>query len=116
MNIWEASVSCGVRQLDELRMEDFRDLVAQNIVSYGDEDYFKKGYWYIFSDNQMGAGRAIARTIKAKKLGKLVSTGWATNPNSGNKIQTWMWRYNGKQPTEWVRDVRRNEDYGDDDY
>lgn len=118
IKISESYVSCGVDQFLDLDLQDFKDVVAENCCAVGDStDYFRKNYWYVFSDNMFGAGKEIAKTIKKHKLGKLVSTGWSVNPNTGNKIQTWLWRYNGKKPQDWKRDdAVPYQDYGDDDY
>jgi hypothetical protein len=62
-----------------------------------DGDEFQQGFSYIFSDTNDGPGQDIADLIKKHKLGSLVSTRWAKNPNSGHQIKTWIWRYNGKK-------------------
>jgi len=121
-NIYGSDVSCGVLYYHDLSLESFKTVlqgkkppkpkVQLNWGSPGyyenqrawdaywdaQEDAFEKGYCYIFSDNDKGAGASIAKFIRDNDLGKIVSSGWGKNPNSGNKICTWIWRYNGKRP------------------
>jgi hypothetical protein len=109
----DSGVSCGVMMLPEVAtISDHEFIESVNYrpekgfdpfnVKAWDIDYndapFQKGYSYIFSDAvKFGNGRRIAALIKKHKLGTLVKTRAATNPNSGNKIETWIWRYNGKK-------------------
>jgi hypothetical protein len=113
-------ISCGVNYYHGLSLESFEDCINGKMpkkpkyVAWGEvgyQDYlvatdayyeavyntFRKGYTYIFSDNNKGEGQDIAKFIRKNKLGKIVSSGWTRNPNSGNKICTWVWIYNGKK-------------------
>lgn len=113
-------ISCGVMYYHDLTLDSFKASLfstalkepehigwgspgyekrAREIDDYwlAQENSFHKGYCYIFSDNKQGEGDDIAAYIKKHKLGRLTCSGWATNPNSENKICTWIWRYNGKK-------------------
>ena len=39
-------------------------------------------------------GRNLANYIKKNKLGDVVATQKRVNPNSGNRIQSWLWTVN----------------------
>lgn len=115
-------VSCGVNYYHDLTLASFIANLSNKQhpknppepVSWGESGYeerlqeiddywlaieneFRSGYCYIFSDNKSGEGKFIAAYIEKHKLGRLTSSGWAKNPNSGNQICTWIWRYNGKK-------------------
>lgn len=120
--IYGSDVSCGVLYYHGLTLESFKaniqgkkPTIPKQRLSWGQpgyyenqkawdeywdaqEDNFEKGYCYIFSDNDKGAGASIAKYIRDNDLGKIISSGWGKNPNSGHKICTWIWRYNGKRP------------------
>jgi hypothetical protein len=57
-----------------------------------------KGETIIFSDKDIktGGGNRLAEKVLKYGLGDIASLG-TVNPNTGNKIRTWIWVYNGKQ-------------------
>jgi hypothetical protein len=75
------------------------DRYYREIEKWEDRVAFERGYTYIFSDAYDGncQGNKIAAYIRKHKLGRIISTGRGVNPNSGNRIETWIWRYNGKR-------------------
>lgn len=117
LEIHYTDVSCGARQLsgvNESDLDAFKLLVAGKDMSYaGDDESFKRGYTYIFSDNFTGNGKKIAALIKKHKLGAIQATGWKINPNSRNRINIWTWRYNGKVPAAWKKLKGPDEDNSD---
>lgn len=48
-------------------------------------------------------GRAFAAYITAHELGDLVCSSLGKNPNSGNKIQGWIWTVNPVQLRAWAK-------------
>lgn len=99
-DIEESMISCGVHCIigvDNITKEDFIGVVNGTHITGSYLDDFKKGYTYLFSDNSEGRGQELAKWIKEYKLGTLLSTRWGVNPNSGKKIKTWIWKYNGKK-------------------
>lgn len=48
-------------------------------------------------------GRAFAAYITQHKLGDLVCSTLATNPNSGNKIQGWIWTLDREALVKWYK-------------
>jgi hypothetical protein len=56
-----------------------------------------KGETVIFSDADMlGKGAALKKMIRDNKLGRVVSIS-TVNPNTLNKITTYLWVYNGNK-------------------
>lgn len=95
-----SDISCGVHQLSAVREIDFKSfkkLINGDMSCCGDYSCLKKGQTYLFSDSQGGNGRKMAGWIQRHNLGSLTSTPWRLNPNSGNKIKVWVWRYNGRK-------------------
>ena len=102
--IYESHVSCGVRELSGVASSDmdaFKCIVAQSTSARGDWNYFDRNYTYIFSDNNTGCGAKLAALIKRSGIGTITATPWRRNPNSGNMIKVWTWRYNGRVPKAW---------------
>lgn len=98
-------ISCGCRQLvgvSDMDFNSFKLVIRRQEAMAGlshhnsDDSFFRKGFIYIFSDNKRGNGRLVAKWIKKYKLGTLISSPWALNPNSKNFIKVWTWRYNGR--------------------
>lgn len=48
-------------------------------------------------------GRAFAAYITQHKLGDLVCSTLATNPNSGNKLQGWIWTIDREALVKWFK-------------
>jgi hypothetical protein len=91
-------VTAAIQSHLETEPDDPYQTSFEDDTDIGDYGGFYKDYTYIFSDNKSGSGALIAQYIKQNRLGSLVSTNWAVNPNSGNKIKTWVWTFNGRVP------------------
>lgn len=110
MQVSNSDISCGVDYIVDLSLKDFK----VHLIDQGHKDrdgwggyysirdpYFQKGYSYIFSDSvNNGNGQDIADFIKKHGLGSLIETRARLNPNSGNMIKIWIWRFNGKRNTD----------------
>lgn len=115
------SISCGCRQLSglhiwnrkhlEKRLQWGNDYTEADVITRrrsifdgdnGNCTPMMGGYTYIFSDNEGSRnGKQLAAFIKQEKLGDLTEHGPVRNPNSGNKIRTWVWTWNGKIPEQF---------------
>jgi hypothetical protein len=107
-----SQISCGVKQLYNLDLAEFKAVFGQRAkkkrepLSYWDEydeigDRFETGYTYLLSDiasDPNHHGQSIADFIRANDLGTLTEHGEVRNPNSGNQIKVWVWTYNGNKP------------------
>jgi len=51
-------------------------------------------------------GRAFAALITQEGLGELVCSTLADNPNSGHKVQGWIWTINKQALVEWYKEHR----------
>lgn len=49
-------------------------------------------------------GKALAAYIKDNKLGTIISSEIRVNPNSKNKIQTWIWHVNKRALSKWLKE------------
>jgi hypothetical protein len=125
---WFSNVSCGVHQLaglvymrDGKRVSGHKlpgsdiitdalefvstEYVETSLINGTNSDRFpSKCAMYVFSDaDNYGNGVAFAETIKDHGLGLIVENSEVTtNPNSGNKIRTWIWQPDKKKILEYV--------------
>ncbi len=117
MHVDNSDISCGVDCIIDLSLDAFKTELkkGQGIKQsdgwghyyYEVEPTFAKGYSYIFSDSVVnGNGQAIADFIRKHKLGSLIATRPRKNPNSGNMIKIWIWRFNGKRNWDANQDKR----------
>ena len=60
----------------------------------------------LFSDNKRSrAGERLAKKIISQKLGGLIKSRVRKNPNSGNKVQIWIWTPNIPRLKRWWKKV-----------
>lgn len=119
LEIYDSHVSCGIRELSGVASSDlhaFKCIVAQKTAARGDWSYFDKNYTYIFSDNKQGNGEKLAALIKRSAIGVIHASTWRVNPNSGNWIKVWTWRYNGRVPSKWKKIEWNEESSNCDDW
>lgn len=83
---------CGINDSHPFGWEDD----FKKSLEYADIDA-PKGYWFLFSDNDAGLGEEFAKFVKEKKWGnpRPLSKRRTKNPNSGNMIKTWAFRFTG---------------------
>lgn len=77
---------CGVKEINGLQDEISN---VYNVYSHTKTQKF--GAVIITDRITTGKGLSTVKFIRKYKLGKVVSTPEFYNPNSGNKIQAWMW-------------------------
>lgn len=91
-------MSCGVHLIcgiNHSHSDEWEDDFKKSL-EYTDIDD-PKGYWFLFSDNDEGLGEEFAKFVKEKKWGnpRPLSKRRTKNPNSGNMIKTWAFRFTG---------------------
>jgi hypothetical protein len=119
-------ISCGVHQLQSLyymkigRRVGTETLSGMDIIvsglefvsaesvptrGSGEETYNATCAMYVFSDADCyGNGIAFAKVIADNALGPIVENAEVTfNPNSGNKIRTWIWQINREKTRKFVK-------------
>jgi hypothetical protein len=95
--VGDSDISCGVAQL--VGVEDYESPIQlHHVLKDGG-----KGISFLFSDTKKGGGKLLARHIRKYKLGRIATSTWRKNPNSGNIIKTWIWEWNGKQLPKSIR-------------
>ena len=83
-----SQISCGVYQLYSLS-----DGAAAAVKSYKSYARSLEGKAFvIFSDSEYhGNGKALAKYIREKKLGRVAGSKPRVNPNTGRLIRVWVW-------------------------
>jgi hypothetical protein len=112
MQISGSHISCGIYAMHNLHISHFKQFLERSeeeAVRLGVQLYgvgegwktprqgFRPGYKYIFSDVVGGQGTTIASFIRNNDLGDLKDIGEHQNPNTFNRINMWIWTYNGKK-------------------
>lgn len=98
MYIITTGMSCGVHLICDINDSSPDEWENAFKRSLEDDDIDgPKGYWFLFSDNENGHGEEFAKFVKEKKWGnpRPLSKRRTENPNSGNMIKTWAFRFTG---------------------
>lgn len=110
MNIDSTDMSCGIYLICGINYDDAGDISSLKKARAGWEESFKyawdcdgayqctpKGYWFLFSDNDEGFGEEFAKFVEEMGWGKPkpINNRRTRNPNSGNMIKTWAFRFTG---------------------
>lgn len=103
---------CGMREIGSLSAhrspeEAMKAFAGQTLKTHQNFRYV------IFSEavyrpaaNRRGYGRAFAAFIRSEKLGKVSTTGWNVNPNSGNNLKAWIWTVDWTALQKWASKKR----------
>lgn len=96
-----AGCSCGVFAINGLSVVNrdpklfFRSLLETYKIPHD--------LTIVFSDNMYyGNGKKLAEYIRKHNMGDLVELPPGRNPNSGNTIVTWLWRFDLPRVTEFM--------------
>lgn len=132
LSLSDGYLCCGVREIDGLEsaiihkkrspervllewVEDYNDgLDLNNDFFIGDNNPLNSsdgGFKFvIFSGvTERKAAQAFADYLKSAKLGKVMRTRSAVNPNTGNKIQLFVWEINHPRLLKWYKDRVKKE-------
>lgn len=103
------TVSCGVKQLSELRTQPQR-LLQQTKNAYHPAEPFGKFSTIVFSDATSSqaqyTGTTFTKFIRDNKLGTVVKSQSIKNPNSRNKIATWVWNINWRRVNQYLKSTQ----------
>jgi hypothetical protein len=110
---------CGINELAEIQDCDDAKHVLEEVaeghkIKFGE----RSGAWdqdllachFIFSQAYKHSpyGEELAKLIKKLKLGRLTSSGWKINPNSGNPVKVWIWTPSYRRLREWYEKEHKN--------
>lgn len=125
MFIDTSAISCGVRQGYEIAYDPLDSAFEIGMANYGEPtklvlDYVVAPYFamLLFSDIANDRGERLAKFLLDEKLGVVVESPIAENPNTSNKIKTWIFLPNHSYFKKWLwRKVykdgyRPNPEYG----
>lgn len=97
----ESLISCGVMELYNLSSD------SEEIVKSVCRDF--QVPFFLFSDlvfkKKRSSGQLLVTYIRRKKLGDVTSQRSAINPNSGNRINVWVWRPDYKRMKQLFGEV-----------
>ncbi len=99
MSVYSSDISCGVREL-----EDLREKPEESIAEVAIERIERGGrfVFVMFSDTiPRGNGTRIAKYIIKNGLGDIIETRVRENPNTGRRIRVWVWGINLKALTKF---------------
>ena len=107
MHYQNCGISCGVYEIMELRgnmnkLQDFTETVARVIVDEGCMPAHLLFSDYVSKDG--AGGRALAKALRGK--GTLVRSPARVNPNSGNKIEVFLFTPSARYKSE-IRSLAR---------
>jgi hypothetical protein len=96
---------CGLTEIDRI-MDDPPEVIIKEtaqylgLAPYEDEDRSEEGncaffvFTTVLGSYRGNAGKVLERYIRKHKLGTLTKSPVRRNPNSGNKLQSWLWAPN----------------------
>lgn len=91
MIIEENLACCGIAELANIYGDDPKETIFEiaELIDRNDDPGFR---FAIFSSTKpFKSGTELAAYIKKNKLGQVVKTRAARNPNSGNRLKVWTW-------------------------
>lgn len=104
--ISNSAISCGVKQLHRLfstfpHPQDSRSILIDAFRQNRFSPYY---CMIVFSDTirKPSRGTRLAKYIKDNKLGTVTASPVRTNPNSRNRIRTWIWCVDRKALKKWI--------------
>jgi hypothetical protein len=112
---------CGIMEMANIQDEPstkaiLRRFGSEHVPSWGDKagrfpEKFEAAY-FIFSQagKENPYGEELAKLIKKLKLGRVYSTGWKTNPNSGNPVKVWIWTPSYKAFKKWYQENKNGQE------
>lgn len=97
---------CGIDEISEIsKKENTAEMIIKHIIKkeslqahYNFSDVIMRGKKMLKSN-----GIEMAKLIKKHKLGTIIQTPPARNPNSGHIIRQWTWTPDRKAYREWYR-------------
>jgi hypothetical protein len=107
-NFANSAISCGVKMLVGVSYRPPKEGLVEAIralyVSDGGNPINHFGM-ILFSDTVRNhGGTAYAEYITENKLGSIIESKIITNPNSCNKIRTWIWHVNKRGLGKWYKE------------
>lgn len=95
----ERTTCCGMYEMYDLAEGPPRSLAALALAIRN----WNYKPMVVFTDAvQYGNGIALAKYIQDKRLGTVVTIPPSYNPNSGHRVQAWLWRINKRRWKKWV--------------
>lgn len=89
---------CGVREFDGL--DGGSEATVKEVVTYLDRD--DSWRFLVFTDiTADGYGSRLSSYVKKHKLGNIVCSRSAINPNTDNRIKVWVWELNHRAVKAW---------------
>lgn len=95
---------CGINEIRSI--SDNRNNPEQTVIDVCKETYTEEkiGAFLLFTDiNKREAGNNLAKYILKNDLGSIIKTPLAINPNSGNKLQAYIWTINKRNLKKFAK-------------
>lgn len=103
--IYASQISCGVKEWSGISSYQDPKVALQTLARYIADHEFGAAH-ILFSDSiERPIGQQIADLIVKEKLGTVVATPQAVNPNSKNTIVVWCWTWDRPAFDKWATPI-----------
>lgn len=109
LEIMDSAISCGVYQVEGVNCiqahKDDGIPVEASVCGLLDSVYVEqRAAFLLFSDLENEGGRMLANCIRKYKLGKVTRSSALRNPNTGNRIEVFIWEVDKKACAKWLKE------------